>query len=480
MRTNIKITYICLLLILSLAFGLRYYGFHHPHKHTFDESAYATLGYQLSQDISNYNTKTIYQNYIKAGRSLPERYNAPLFCHPPLYSFLISLLYRFLPPYFEIAHWISFCMGLLGVIMAFLLSRLLFKDNRIALLSAFLLSIDPSHIICSEKIWLTTTESFFMTTSLFFFILFLRKGLTFHSVLTGIFAGLAMLTKFTGILTLICYLGYVCIFEIRFVKRLNFWFIFLVAFLLYLPWLYWEFHIYGWQLISQNFLYSYGVKVLAKYWNIVSIGLLLLIALRLLWSKIDPSRFKFDYSKIIYLCTTIGIVSIFLFPSRFFNAAGILDLAYVPINGWFRMSQGAQWNFFFQRFLELSPLFIFAYLSFLFYKQAKRNFQILFIYLAAIFIFFIAWGNYFMSYVLAANPILAALASFCIFSIWDWLKNKDNFLKERPRRHLRLLRNLQMRFTFYRLCFIIIIGFFIVKTLFVCMYMALPNLTCYY
>ena len=77
-RRNLNLYLIILLLILALGFGLRYYGFHHPHKHTFDESAYAILGYQITHGLSNYHTRDIYQDSLRTGRNLPEKSEEPI------------------------------------------------------------------------------------------------------------------------------------------------------------------------------------------------------------------------------------------------------------------------------------------------------------------------------------------------------------------------------------------------------------------
>ncbi|MFC1703602.1 glycosyltransferase family 39 protein [Candidatus Omnitrophota bacterium] len=455
--------YLVLFLILLFAFALRYYGFHHEHLHTFDESAYAQLGLQLSQDITDYNTQQIYKSSLAKGRTLPWQYNTPLFCHPPLFSFMISIIYRLLPPDFELAHWVSFWFGIFSIVATFFLARRLFHDDRIALFSAFLLSIDANHVICSEKIWLNTTEAFFVTVSLIFFALFLQNQKRSFAMLCGFFAGLAMLTKFTGILILISFFFYAVFVAPRHIKKFKFWLILICSFLTYAPWLLWEYKIYGRQLVSFNTFYVYGLNKVIEYLPVL-LGLILFAVLfKLLIAKNAMNCSKSNLKVITAVLIFAGISSLFFYPSKFFSAFGIFNLKYIPINGWMDMGHGANWNFHFQRYIELCPLFIFAYLSFFLYRRNTEAFQLLGILLLLTFLFYFAWGSFHMRYLVTLDGIMAILTSFFVFSLWDWM------VQQRAK-----------RFIFYKICLIFFVCFFLVKTFFVTILLALPNRTCYY
>lgn len=455
--------YIYLLLILLVAFGLRYYGFHHPHNHTFDERAYAVLGYQLSQDLTDYNTQVIYRDNTAAGRKLPIHYDAPLFFHPPLYSLLISIVYRFFPPYFEIAHWVSFILGVLTLLLVFFLARLLFRDNRIAVFSAFLLAIESNHIICSEKIWMEATLAFFMTLALLCFVLGEQKNDKFF-ILCGISSGLAMLTKAPSLVVLIAFFLYGFLFRSNLLKNKNYLSIFPIALVMYFPWLIWQFKVFRGDIINNNIFWKIGVPSLSQKWVIILIMMVLFYLLFTFKKKILDKEMRNPFlEKVMIAGICLSVLLLFFLPYIHVNLRRILDFSYVPINGWFSVSMGESWYFYFGRFLELCPLYIFSYLSIAHIFKKNNSLYLLLIYTACIFGFFIFWGNYQCRYVVSAVAPLVILAGVFLFKMLDWLNKKQG-----------------LHFFTIKVSLLGLTSLFIIKTIIVALKIALPNLTCYY
>ena len=93
------------------------------------------------------------------------------------------------------------------VLIVFLLGRNLY-DDRVGILAALYLCIDPVHWVCSEKIWMETTMSFFMLSAILLFVLGQKQK--FYLSLSGLSIGLAMLVKYPGILPLFNYLFLCC------------------------------------------------------------------------------------------------------------------------------------------------------------------------------------------------------------------------------------------------------------------------------
>ncbi|MFH1037118.1 MAG: glycosyltransferase family 39 protein [PVC group bacterium] len=157
-----------LILVLILSFALRWNGINRPHRSTFDESLYQELGYQLYQDPGNYSPRPIYHNLVKMGRPPPEYLQQPLFKHPPLFSYFIALSLRLFGPTVKSASLVSVLFGCLTIWLIFLIGKQLY-DRTIGIMAAVLLSLDPVHWLCSEKLWPGTTQTFFILLTLYFF-----------------------------------------------------------------------------------------------------------------------------------------------------------------------------------------------------------------------------------------------------------------------------------------------------------------------
>ncbi len=102
----------------------------------------------------------------------------------------------------------------LCVVGAYLLLKRLF-DQRVALLSAVLLALDPFYLALSRVIHHDALTTSFTLISLLSFMLYLREDRPFHLILSGLTAGLAFLSKspslflvpFTALMSLIAYWG---------------------------------------------------------------------------------------------------------------------------------------------------------------------------------------------------------------------------------------------------------------------------------
>jgi 4-amino-4-deoxy-L-arabinose transferase-like glycosyltransferase len=464
-QREVDSVYFYLLLILILGAALRWYGFNHPHMHSFDEGVYARLGLQLSKNVTDYNTQALYREAINSGRSLPVHYNAPLFCHPPLYPFLISLLYRIFPPFFEIAHWISFLLGVTTIIITFFLAQLLFRDNRIAVSSAFILAIDPNHIICSEKIWMEATLVFFMSLALLFFVLGVQKGGRFF-ILCGFTSGFAIVTKMPGATVLIAFFLFGLFMKRELFRNKSYWSIFFIAFLMYLPWVIWQLRIYRSALIQSDIFPNHGFFYLSRYILTIVLSLLIFILVYRKFIAYQVSNGKSDFltSRIFwFFLVSAVLIIIFALPYKHVKFRNFLDLFYLPINGWNSIAIGEHWYFYFGRLLELSPLSIFSYLSLIFYFEKRESVGLLIFFIGLIVSFYILWGNYQSRYISPIMPLLSILSGFFFFESFRRIARKQS-----------LSAHICNYFFVCAACLLIL------KTIAVVFGVSLPNLTCYY
>ncbi len=120
---------------------------------------------------------------------------------PPLYSGLVTLLYRLHAPLVAGPRTLSVTAGLMSVFFCFMLGRLLY-DARTALAAAAFLAAMPGVVLVDHNIQVDPLFSALMMGSLFVYVLALRTSESWHALLGGVLLGLAVLTKQTAILAL--------------------------------------------------------------------------------------------------------------------------------------------------------------------------------------------------------------------------------------------------------------------------------------
>ncbi|MBU4376512.1 MAG: glycosyltransferase family 39 protein [Candidatus Omnitrophica bacterium] len=456
-----KSIYIPLLLaiILIYSFGIRNIGFRQPHHATFDEILYLRLGEQLKEDPTDYIPEVDAQ--LKQQHRMPAYINRPIFKHPPLFPWLISLTY--LAGEADIfgsmpAILAPLLSGILIIVFTFVLAAKLY-DYRVGLLAAFFLSIDPIHWICSEKIWMETTLTLFMLLALLFFFCGIVQSDKLL-LLSGIFAGLALLTKYTGLISLISIFIFAVLFDEKLIYRRNFWFIFIIAAVIFSPWILWNYKVYGSSFlrdmifVHSEFYKFLNYKVLIASLSVIA-AIILLLTTRLIGHRPGFKRAPFALWAVII--TLFAAMALFC-PS--FRAAAENAFIYnrLPQTGYeIGMFAGEPWTFYFGRLLELSPLYLLSFISMVLFSLGGSREDLLLILSASLMMFFfVIWGNYQSRYLLPVIPIFLMLAGRLVIWVWD----RSN--------------------TVCRVLFLAIIGYFIIKTANVDIHIALPNSVIYF
>ncbi|MFH1478541.1 MAG: glycosyltransferase family 39 protein [Candidatus Omnitrophota bacterium] len=242
-------TLIILGLILIFAGILRIHTFYIPHSHG-DQVYYIGLAMKLEREgLKGYNLRSINTGLIekdgsivavipskdnRKGRLLEglEKSNVLYYSKesisnmPPAYSFLLMLSHKifkadglytlvnlprgagakimradkraaiFSGQFYSV--WISFIFSLTLIAVTFLLGRSLFNKN-VGLIAAFLLAIAPVDILTSQRIWADDMAALFQALTILFFWLGEKRGKTYFTVFSGIAAGIACLTKGSGL-----------------------------------------------------------------------------------------------------------------------------------------------------------------------------------------------------------------------------------------------------------------------------------------
>ena len=462
------------LLIISLLITVvvitRFCGFVQPHTLTFDEALYVRLGLQLKENPANYTTQSTYKYYLERGRVLPDYLNRPLFKHPPLFPYMISLAYYLQKPSFFTAIWVSILAGALLILVTYFIAKKIF-NSQVALISAFLLAIDPIHWLCSEKIWIETTFTLFFYLAILFFILAIEKdGLKFY-LLCGIFTGLAILSKYPGVLIIFIVFSYLSLYQPDTLLRFKPYLLLLIPVLMFIPWMVWNYSIYGSSFLSEMLIAHYG-KYRLFFEKVLNVQTLLILGIFLLAIyglllflriKIEKSLFLFNY--LVFALVIGGGAYLLVAPEFRKSLVHMFSLSYLPQCGWRMGMFGKEpWYFYFMRLLELSPFYLFSFIGLLFFLKQTDKARLLSIVIIWVMLAFIMLRNFQSRYILAAVPALLIFSGYTITKIWDGFKK---------------IKSRKVVFSAQAFLFFIII-FFLIKTLIIDIKLAVPNWPCYF
>ena len=214
--------YLILIFLFILGFLIRFFPFRTDSDfHFWDETVYL----QHAEILSGYRE----DNYDEFD------------FRPPLLPVIIALFYK-LKHSVVIAHMIVALIASFGILSTFFLAKTMFENEKIALISAAILLLNPLHISLSHSILTDPLlPTFWCLTVLFLLLAIKRKSLIFY-FLSGIFLGLSILLKFTS-LQLVFYIVLTFLLISK-LKRKNFlhemknlFLVFFATFLVLLPYL---------------------------------------------------------------------------------------------------------------------------------------------------------------------------------------------------------------------------------------------------
>jgi 4-amino-4-deoxy-L-arabinose transferase-like glycosyltransferase len=463
-----ELSVVLVVLIIAAVFA-RAGSFEREHPLTFDEIVYSDLAAQMVEPPLTYNTRRIYRNAMKKGRPLPAYFDRPLFKHPPVYPFLISLSYRMFGTDYSSAFKVSLASGLALIVLAYLLAAILF-DSRTAVFAAVLMAMEPVAWICSQKIWTETTLAMFSVLSLYFFAVYLRKERPLMILAAGFSAGLAVLTKYPGILPVAVMGAYALLWRRDLFGKKAFIAGIVLPFLMLLPWIQWNYSVYGSGLGGSGEEIAHLVKVftglLTRYGlpaaGAAAVGAALYLLRRGKGLPGGPVA-----RRAVMLAPVLAAVCILIFFVRdsWMNA---LDLLHVPETGWkIGMFADEPWHFYIGRLAELSPFYIFSVLGVVLLaldRERAGAYRLLYVYAGLILLFYIAWGNYQSRYITAVTvPLMVLSARFQLYVY-------DGGGKMAPERYRGIVKGLM----------VLVAVYFLLKTLRVDLFLAVPNRACYF
>lgn len=225
-----------------------------------DETVYANLGYDLSNNPLDYSVeKNGWSDFIPQQDGF---YSWPnMGFRAPLLPYILSIFY-FLKLNFLINFLIPL-IGALSVVLVYFLGRKLF-NKRIGVYSAIFLTFLPLHVINSGKLLTGVLFTFFILLVFISFWKGYEEENKSYKLLFGFFLALALLARYTALWIIPIFLIYFLIRDksLKFLKDKYLWGAMGIFFLTLIPWF-----IYGLTTYN-NFLgaFIHGAKASA-YWG---------------------------------------------------------------------------------------------------------------------------------------------------------------------------------------------------------------------
>lgn len=433
---------ILLVIIVFFATWSKFRTLEKKEMYTYDEGVYMQLGSQLLRNPTHYSTIEYY-NYKKAHNQIaPEYLNAPLFMHPPLFPFLISLSYRIFGETTRAAELVTFFLSILTIVAVYYIGRYAFDDERRGLLAALLLAVDPVFWLCSKKIWIEIAYTFFIYLGILLLILAIKKnGKLF--LYSGISLGLSMVSKHFAAMPCFGIFVFVIFILEDIPSRKQIMSFLLAPMGVLLPWFLWNYEVYGKGSLVANYIARRTdqseitdphLKMLVNYALIAAYGFLfgILVAFgRVFFDNslrgiknaikhiIEHKAFKWGISIFSAIICFLIIDSIFHLE-RF-------RLDYMPeIPQFMGIFNDRSKIFYIDRLTELFPLYYLGVLSLLFVKRWNKYNVLLTLTILPSFVFF---GFFYFKecrYVIAVIPGLVLVSADTILRLYDLLRESPN------------------------------------------------------
>lgn len=128
--------------------------------------------------------------------------------YPPLYFYLLSFWVKFFGESIEAIRLLSFIFSLFSLILFFLITKSLFKNNFLSLTGFLFLIFDVWFFRAAKVARMDMVNFFFLLASFYFLILAKERDKNFLFFLAGLFSGLAILSHPFGLLVFLISLLY--------------------------------------------------------------------------------------------------------------------------------------------------------------------------------------------------------------------------------------------------------------------------------
>lgn len=157
-----------------------------------DEVIYQVLADKVSNDFFDYSVRGTYI-FSQLPKSI---YDQPLFHHPPVFIYSISLIKIIFGSKWEVL--LPILAAVFTCLVVFLIGRELYGETT-GLLAAFFFAICPINMHASTKIWMDSLLALLCALTVYLALRAVKKEALAWYILSGISLGLAILTKYIAL-----------------------------------------------------------------------------------------------------------------------------------------------------------------------------------------------------------------------------------------------------------------------------------------
>ena len=408
------IAYGLIVILTVLCFVVRFQNYKAhltTHRVTVDENVYFSIAKQLQQDPTAFNARA-YVRWNKNPEHLVDYMSAPLFKHPPVFFYLLAGSLRLFGDGDFAVILTSLLFGCLIIPVAFLLGRLA-HGRATGLLAAALVALDPVMTICSQKVWLETTLVFFVVLSAYLYLKGFQSGRTVYFYSGGISLGLAALTKYPGILTIVPVWLFGMTDHKKAGQQRSFFMSLVIPLVMLVPWMGWNLKVYGWSFFYEaarvhGFLLKMPGQVFIPIFLAGALGVWCFLKFGkgrgqgvAVWLRKNDEVLKYLFLALLVLAVAPAIAKV----------ARVSDM---PQTTWERggLSRNDGVLFYIRKLVEFSAFYILAYVALLTNTRplsgclgSIKSHAVVYL------LFYSLYGNHQSRYVLMAVPFLLILGA---------------------------------------------------------------------
>ncbi|NJE01647.1 glycosyltransferase family 39 protein [Thermococcus sp. JdF3] len=192
---------------------------------TYDGALYIDIARNLAEDITDFTYQGIYMMY-----------------RPPLYPYTLSLPYRSIhEPYSQltVARTVSMLFFALTAALTYLLAVEMFGDPFKGIAASLFYIFNPLAFTMATRELVHSEFTFFYTLAVYLFYTGRKRGAPYRIYLSFVSAGLAILTRYTGLSILGVFIAYLWLTDHwEWVKKREYWVGFILLGFTLAPWLY--------------------------------------------------------------------------------------------------------------------------------------------------------------------------------------------------------------------------------------------------
>ncbi|KUH32881.1 glycosyltransferase [Thermococcus celericrescens] len=192
---------------------------------TYDGALYIDIARNLAEDITDFTYQGIYMMY-----------------RPPLYPYTLSIPYHSIhEPYAQltVARTVSMLFFALTAALTYLLTVEMFGDPFKGIAASLFYIFNPLAFTMATRELVHSEFTFFYTLAVYLFYTGRKRGVPYRIYISFISAGLAILTRYTGLSILGVFIAYLWLTDHwEWVKKREYWVGFILLGLTLAPWLY--------------------------------------------------------------------------------------------------------------------------------------------------------------------------------------------------------------------------------------------------